>query len=394
MIDEAGNTAGYGLAAFAPPAPHSRAYELRPLSVGEILDRTFSLYRRRFWLYCGISAIPAALLAIMQAIQTIWFGTAARMNEKTGPVALVVMFVAFFGVFLLYFLAYALAQAATMSAVSSIYLGHETSIGAATKVVRRRWWRYILIAMWQSWSAVWVMLLLAIPGLILLGIGGPVATVGVWILVLAGLSFFYGIFAYLRNSLAVAASVFEDLPIRTSMRRSKRLTVKRNFSIFLLLLLAAVLQMVGSGLRLPFVLMAFYTHPPLRLVAQGLMVLVTFLTTSMIAPVAAIGLCLFYIDQRVRLEGFDIEALMDPAIGSGALRVPPPPPVHAFGFAPSGFTAAAAPFAPSGFTAADSPFPPSPFTAPAPIPAAAAEPVAASPFAPSGFTAGDDAGRG
>jgi len=237
------------------------------------------------------------------------------------------------------------------------------------------------------------MLLLSIPGLILLGIGGPVAIAGGVILALAGLSLIYGMYAYLRNSLAVAASVFEDLPIRKSMRRSKTLTVKRNFSIFLLLLLVFVLQLVGSGLRIPFMLMALYTHPPLRLVAQGLMVLVTFLTTSAIAPVAAIGLCLFYIDQRVRLEGFDIEALMDPAIGSGAVRVPPPPPVDAFGFAPSGFTAAA-PFAPSGFTASDSPFPPSPFTVPAPATAVAVEPVAASPFAPSGFTVGDDAGRG
>ena len=32
--------------------------ELRPLSVGEILDRTFTLYRGNFILFVGISAIP------------------------------------------------------------------------------------------------------------------------------------------------------------------------------------------------------------------------------------------------------------------------------------------------------------------------------------------------
>jgi hypothetical protein len=37
------------------------AMDLRPLSLGEILDRTFSLYRRFFLLFIGISAIPRLL---------------------------------------------------------------------------------------------------------------------------------------------------------------------------------------------------------------------------------------------------------------------------------------------------------------------------------------------
>src|SRR5258708_22932534 len=36
--------------------------DLRPLSLGEILDRTFSLYRRHFLLFLGISAIPQTLV--------------------------------------------------------------------------------------------------------------------------------------------------------------------------------------------------------------------------------------------------------------------------------------------------------------------------------------------
>ena len=34
--------------------------ELRPLSLGELLDRTFSLYRNHFWVFVGIMAIPAS----------------------------------------------------------------------------------------------------------------------------------------------------------------------------------------------------------------------------------------------------------------------------------------------------------------------------------------------
>jgi len=36
------------------------ATELRPLTLGELLDRTFQLYRNYFWLFVGIMAIPSA----------------------------------------------------------------------------------------------------------------------------------------------------------------------------------------------------------------------------------------------------------------------------------------------------------------------------------------------
>ena len=37
--------------------------ELRPLSLGELLDRTFSYYRSHFWLFVGIMAISTAVPA-------------------------------------------------------------------------------------------------------------------------------------------------------------------------------------------------------------------------------------------------------------------------------------------------------------------------------------------
>jgi hypothetical protein len=36
--------------------------DLRPLSLGEILDRTFSIYRGNFLLFVGITAIPQLLI--------------------------------------------------------------------------------------------------------------------------------------------------------------------------------------------------------------------------------------------------------------------------------------------------------------------------------------------
>jgi hypothetical protein len=259
-------------------------------------------------------------------------------------------------------------------------------------VVRHKWWRYILIALWQGWSAVWVFMLLFIPAIILMGLRvSGLTDLGVLLMVVSFGSLIYGIIAYIRNSLAVPASVFEGLKVRAAMRRSKVLAAGRKGSIFLLMVLLYVLSLVAGGLQLPFVFMLMSTEGGKRFLGQGMSLAMVFVTNSLIGPVGAIAFCLFYIDQRVRKEGFDIEALMDPTLGSGVPK-PAAAPVELLpsGFAPSGFTAQtvpASPFVPTGFTAASSPFPPSPFTAAPPPPPIAAATPNDTPFAPSGFTA-------
>ncbi len=32
--------------------------DLRPMTLGEVLDRTFHLYKNNFWLFAGIIALP------------------------------------------------------------------------------------------------------------------------------------------------------------------------------------------------------------------------------------------------------------------------------------------------------------------------------------------------
>ncbi|MGD0956950.1 MAG: hypothetical protein ABR953_08975 [Candidatus Acidiferrales bacterium] len=44
--------------------------DLRPLSLGEILDRTFSLYRRNFLLFLGITALPHLLILALNLVRT------------------------------------------------------------------------------------------------------------------------------------------------------------------------------------------------------------------------------------------------------------------------------------------------------------------------------------
>jgi hypothetical protein len=390
MFEQATDNAapGFGYAAATPPPPPLPAatYELRPLSTGEILDRTFSLYRRRFWLYCGLSALSATVGTLTALAQMIWMKTpaAAQAGPASAAATAAVLKATMIGglvgmlVGMIHFIAYSVTQAATVSAVSSVYLGHETSMGTALKAVRGKWWRYAGIALWQIWSGFWIFFVLIIPAVMLVALKiDGLAVIGGLLMIVAFGSLIYGIIAYIRNSLGIAASVFERIPVRAAMRRSKNLVEGHKGRIFLLLVLLYVLSLVAGGLQIPFVVILMKSHTGQKILLQGMSLALAFVTNSLIGPIGAIAFCLFYFDARVRKEGFDIEALMDPTLGSAfrPVPVPEPPPLLPSGFAPSGFTA--------------SPFPPSGLTAPSPFPPSGLTPQAqdSSPFAPSGFTA-------
>ena len=50
-----------------------QAVELKPMSLSELLDRTFTLYRNRFFLFCGIMVIPEIAIMTCSLIVIIGF---------------------------------------------------------------------------------------------------------------------------------------------------------------------------------------------------------------------------------------------------------------------------------------------------------------------------------
>jgi hypothetical protein len=127
----------------------------------------------------------------------------------------------------------------------------------------------------------------------------------------------YAIWMALRYSLAIPASVVENLKARVAIRRSIDLTRGARGRIFVLGLLIAVIQIGLIAItQLPFFMMVFKDikqHAQLPVWIQIAQQFVTFLTTSFIGPMYATGLTLFYYDQRIRKEGFDIEWMMQAA---------------------------------------------------------------------------------
>ncbi len=114
--------------------------DLRPLSIGELLDRTFSLYRRNFLLFIGIAAIPHLLVLAVKLAQVAVMPVAGKVGAPPAaelqaaarsfvagnPIVFVVF--ALLGV-VIYLIAILFTQGGTVFAVSELYLGRATTIG-------------------------------------------------------------------------------------------------------------------------------------------------------------------------------------------------------------------------------------------------------------------------
>ena len=297
-------------------------YELRPLTTGEILDRTLSLYRSNFWLYVGLASIAAAVNVLTSIVRLGYLHFRGIPVVSPNAFSAGLVFSVLGGI--VYFAMYSVTHAATVSAVSSIYLGEPTSMGKAFGAVKGHWVRYCLIALWQSWSAGWAFVLLFLPVVILPMMGmrglGVAAASGVLVFLSFG-GVAYGVIAYIRNSLAIPAAVMEDLDIRRAIRRSKQLVAGHKARIFLLLLLLFALYLVAGVLQMPFAWLLLRSRSAEHVIGQFISVFVAFLCSSLIGPVASIALTLFYFDERVRKEAFDIEFLMNrmsPGAGAAA----------------------------------------------------------------------------
>jgi uncharacterized membrane protein len=319
---------------------------LRPLSLGEILDRTAQLYRSNFVLFAGIAAVYAGMLLILSLLQ---IGVAEAMREMhlarqmqwvSAGIALLVL--------PLVFIFAGAAMAANNRAVAWVNLGQPATIRGAYASILPRLGRYLwlmtiaafiaylpIAILYAAYLAFIVLYLRPNGGFAAMSVGNPdpqtsvvIVVVTVVLVLLSIPALVYAVWMALRYSLAIPASVVEDLKARPALRRSVALTQGSRGRIFVLGLLIAVIQ-IGLVLvaQIFFVVMAFKQRGVLPAWAQALQQIIAFFTNSFIGPMYATGLTLFYYDQRVRKEGFDIEWMMQAA---GMTAVAPQPTVEAY----------------------------------------------------------------
>jgi hypothetical protein len=275
--------------------------DLRPLSIGELLDRTFSLYRRNFALFIGISAIPQLLVLALQLAQVVFIPArtvvappASTEFQAASPSFLVagvagIVLLAVVGL-IVYFAAYLFAQGATVYAVSELYLGRATTIGQSLSRVRGE--------------------LGSLLGVIILN--GLVTGISFLLLIIPG------IYMACRLCVCIPAALLEHLGPRESLERSFGLTKDNAGRAFLILLLYVVILYAALFLfDIPFGIGAqSAAHDPATLrVWTALMQVGNFIATILVTPIFTIATSIFYFDLRVRKEAFDLQLMMNPAGG-------------------------------------------------------------------------------
>ena len=265
---------------------------LRPLSTGELLDKTFTLYRLNFPLFFGIAVLPQiGLFILVTLFQGFSFATRQTQNLASVATLAIVTFVAALTYLVGALVATGITQAATTFAVSSLYLGEPASVKGAYARVKGMIWLSVRVVFSLGFLIMLGLLLFIIPGIIVLR----------------------------RYSLAVPAAVLERIKTSEALKRSRHLSEGsggRVLLVYVLMLVLVYAVAIGAGWALTLVFKAQALQTSFG--AQVAHRFVSSLVSAVVAPVMTIAFSLLYYDQRVRKEAFDIEHMMQALQPGGA----------------------------------------------------------------------------
>ncbi len=281
--------------------------DLRPLSLGEILDRTFSLYRQNFLLFLGITALPNLLVLALNLAQTIFTKyppprTQTPVEQLQGGPGAGLLAFGVIGILvgiIIYFVSYLFAQGGTVYAVSELYLGRQTSIGASLRRMRGQLGSLFGVLTLNGLAVMAATLFLIIPG----------------------------IYVACRLITCVPAALLEDLGPRASLERSFRLTkdnAGRAFVIFLLYFILLYAALFLFMLPFTFMIGIYAKDPGMVRLWAALSHVGEFFAGVVVGPFLTIATAVFYYDLRVRKEAFDLQLMMNPSgtIPTGPAGVP------------------------------------------------------------------------
>ncbi|HKN74517.1 MAG TPA: hypothetical protein VJW94_05025 [Candidatus Acidoferrum sp.] len=274
------------------------ALDLRPLSIGELLDRTFSLYRRNFLLFIGIAAIPQLLVLALQLTQVALLPSRVPIRPRVtsnfqmpfsglsvaavlGIIGLVIIGV------IIYLIAYLFSQGGAVFAVAELYLGRTTTIGQSLGRVRGELLSLFFVVFFSFLVTGVSFLFLIIPG----------------------------IYMACRLCVCVPAALLENLGPVDSLQRSFALTKDNAGRAFLIFFLYFVILYAALFLfDIPFAIgIQFEAHDPSMIrILTALMQVGNSVAAVLITPVLTIAFAIFYFDLRVRKEAFDLQLMMNP----------------------------------------------------------------------------------
>lgn len=287
---------------------------LKPLGVGDVLDRTFNLYKQRPLLFIALSAIWYLLLVIVFVVLAIAvFAGAIASFVRQNPTDIdpatlagaISGFIAFLIVGILVAILLFSAQSASLIRAGALrYLGKEANVGeafgsgvrASPRVFLAGVLAFVLIALF--WAAAFIVA--ALIGAITQS--GGLTFVAIFLAVCVAL---VGTF-YLTASWLVAPIVIvvEGLGPIAALSRAWGLSSGNRWRIIGIQALLALLNVVLSALISAVFAIGGQADQGTTIVIQNL---ANFASTIVWAPVEWLAFTVLYYDLRVRKEAFDLQ---------------------------------------------------------------------------------------
>ncbi len=297
------------------------AYDLRPLTLGELLDRAWNLYRRHLLLFVGILAIPSiAMLFLsvgMQLLQPDMPTPEAAEAADPAQVFGAIAWMAGGGIILglVYWISYAIALGATTGAVAELYRGGQPTISGSYDGVRGRWGRLawlMLLLFVRLFGAMFLLIILTGVMAGLLSVFSPVAGGVVGIAMFAA-AFAVFVWMALRYAVCVPPAVLEDLTASRALARSVRLTSGALGRVLVLMFFTVIVAYAGFALTQgPFMVAAVMAGPETSTAFWLNMagVVAGSIAGAFTGPLAIIAMAVLYYDLRIRKEGLDLDLMI------------------------------------------------------------------------------------
>ena len=302
---------------------------LRPMNLGEILDRTFELYRKRFLLFVGIAALPAIAMLGLQSADRAWVHTDRLLGPLNRGEIIIWSQVVWFGYAHISTFLAILFLPAFVRAISNILFGEKATTLGSLRFAGERWPRYLWIAFLKL-LAQFLLPEALMAGLVIgsalvldkLGLLEPrdFMPIGAAVLIpLAGFVFL-NLWVASATSFSIPTAALEGLSGIKAMHRSWLLTRGSRWRILLTwaAITAGVWAMAGVDvLLLQFIWYILHTEWHLRWFNEFVFLQLAYISYTGIAALTGslypISITLLYFDQRVRKEGYDLEKMMEDA---------------------------------------------------------------------------------
>jgi hypothetical protein len=258
--------------------------QLRPLTVGELLDSAVRTYRERFRTLVAAVAVPMVPVVVLQTLIS-WSvepestdpfsapDNAATISASEAALQLAGSLAGLVAILV----GTALATAACFRALSSAYVGGEVSWRESLAFARTRVWSVIGLTLLSALGMLVGFLLCIAPGVLL----------------------------YAWWAVATPALLMEGLGATDALRRSSALARQRFWPVLGAMLLSALLALVfQAALSAPLFGLLFTEVDGIVFYAvQGVVNLAVLI---LVTPFTASFTLALYVDLRVRLEGFDL----------------------------------------------------------------------------------------